>query len=54
MLDLEGNSGCEEWVMVCTDIYSQDRDEDIIVYRDQGVSTEKYEDQTYGVSGAKH
>ena len=41
MLDLDSNSVCEECTMVCTDIHSQDWDEDIIMYDDQGISTEK-------------
>ena len=28
--------------------YSQDRDEEIILYRDQGVSAEKHDKETYG------
>ena len=40
MMDLDSNSVCEECVMVCTNVHSQGRDEDIIMYRDQGVSTE--------------
>ena len=48
MLDLDGGSVCEKCVMVCTDIYSQHGDEEMIVYGDQGISTEKYEEETYG------
>ena len=37
MMDLDYNS--EECAMVCMDIHYEDWDEDIIMYRDQGVST---------------
>ena len=39
MMDLNISSVCEECVMVCMDIHHEDRDEDITMYGDQGVST---------------
>ena len=39
-MDLDNSSVCKECAMVCMDIHYEDRDEDIIVYGDQGVSTE--------------
>ena len=48
MIDLGDNSVCEECAMVCTDIYSDNEDKDIVVYGDQGASSKKHEDDMYG------
>ena len=48
MMDLGDNSVCEECAMICMDIYSDDEDEEIVVYGDQGISLIKYEEDTYG------
>ena len=48
MMDLGDSSVCKEWAMICTDIYSDNKDEDILVYGDQGISSTKYEEDTYG------
>ena len=34
--------------MICTDVYSDEGYEDLIVYRDQGISTKTYDEETYG------
>ena len=47
MLDLDNTSACEECAMVCTELQYEDADEDIVVYRDQGINTEEYETATY-------
>ena len=47
MLDLDNSSVNKECAM-CTDVHCEDTDEDIIVYRDQGVSTEEHDKATYG------
>ena len=47
-MDLGNNSVCEECAMICTDVYSTDESEDVIVYGDQGTSSEKYDEETYG------
>ena len=47
-MDLGENSVCEECVMICTDVYSNDESEDMIVYGEQGISSEKYDEDTYG------
>ena len=39
MMDLCNNSVCEECAMICTDIYSGNEDEEIVVYGDQGISS---------------
>ena len=48
MMDLGDNSVCEECAMICMDIYSDNEDEEIVVYGDQGISLRKYEEDTYG------
>ena len=48
MMDLGYSSVCEECTMICTDIYSDNKDEDIVVYRDQGISSTKYEEIQMG------
>ena len=40
-MDLGDNSVCEECVMICTDVYSTDESEGMIVYGDQGISSQK-------------
>ena len=47
-LDLGDNSVCEECAMICTDVYSTDESEGMIVYGDQGISSENYDEETYG------
>ena len=48
MMDLGDSSVCEECAMICTDVYSDDKHEDIVVYGDQGISSRKYDEDTYG------
>ena len=48
LMDLGNNSVCEECAMICTDVYSTDESEGMIVYGDQGISSEKYDEETYG------
>ena len=48
MMDLGDNSVCEECAMICMDIYSDNEDEEIVVYGDQGISLRKYEEDMYG------
>ena len=48
MLDLDSTSVCKEFAMVCTELQYEDADEEQVVYRDQGISTEEYEKATYG------
>ena len=47
LMDLGDSSVCEECAMICTDVYSNDESEDMIVYGDQGISSEKYDEDTY-------
>ena len=48
MLDLDNISISKECTMMCTEVQYEDEDEDKVVYRDQGISTEEYEKATYG------
>ena len=48
MMDFGNNSVCEECAMICTDIYSDKEHEDMVVYGNQGITTEKYDEDTYG------
>ena len=50
MMDLDNNSVCKECAMICTDIYSENKDKEIVVYRDQGISLTKFKEDTYGES----
>ena len=34
--------------MICTEVQCEDGDEDLVVYGDQGISTEEYNKATYG------
>ena len=48
MLDLDNISVSEECVMMSTEVHYEDAEEDVVVYRDQGINTEEYEKATYG------
>ena len=34
--------------MICMEVQHEDGDEDLVVYRDQGISTEEYEKAIWG------
>ena len=48
MLDLDNISVSKECAMMCTEVLYEDEDKDIVVYVDEGISTEEYEKGTYG------
>ena len=48
MIVLGDNSVCEECAMIFTDIYSDKKGEEIVAYRNQGISSRKYDEDTYG------
>ena len=48
LMDFGDNSVCEEGTMICTDVYSDEEHKDMVVYSDQGITTEKYDEDTYG------
>ena len=47
-MDLGDSSVCEECAMICTDTYSDEEYEELVMYGDQGITSEKYDDETYG------
>ena len=47
-MDLGDNSVCEECAMICTDAYSDEEYEEMVVYRDQGITSRKFDEDTYG------
>ena len=48
LMDLGNNSVCEECVMICTDAYSDEEYEEIVVYGDQGITSKNFDEDTYG------
>ena len=48
MLDLDNSCVSKECAMMCMEVQYEDGDKDLIVYRDQGVSTEEHDKVTYG------
>ena len=48
LMDFGDSSVCEECAMICTDIYSDEEYEYLIMYGDQGISTKTYDEETYG------
>ena len=48
LMDFGDNSVCEECTMICTDVYSDEEHKDMVVYRDQGITTEKPDKEMYG------
>ena len=47
LMDFGDNSVCEECTMICTNTYSDEEYESVIVYGDQGISTATYDEETY-------
>ena len=47
-MDFGDNSICEECTMICSDVNSDEESSNHIVYGDQGISTETYDEETYG------
>ena len=47
LMDFGDSSVCEECAMICTDAYSDEEYESVIVYGDQGISTKTYNEETY-------
>ena len=46
--DFGNNNICEECAMIYTDGYSDEEHEHMVVYGNQGITTEKYDEDTYG------
>ena len=47
-MDLGDNSVCEECAMICTDVNSDDEYKEMVVYGDQGITSRKFDKDTYG------
>ena len=48
LMDLGDSSVCEECVMICTDAYSDEEYEEMVVYGDQGITSKNFDEETYG------
>ena len=48
LMDLGDRSVCDECAMICTDAYCDEEYEEMVVYRDQGITSGKYDEETYG------
>ena len=48
LMDLGNNSVCEECTMICTDAYSDEEYEAMVVYGDQGITSKNFDKETYG------
>ena len=48
VMDLGNSSVCEECAMICTDIYSDREYEEMVVYGYQGITSRKFDEDTYG------
>ena len=47
-MDLGNNSVCKECAMICTDAYSDEEYKEMVVYGDQGITSKKFDEDTYG------
>ena len=47
-MDLGDNSVCKECAMICTDAYSDEEYKEMVVYGDQGITSRKFDEDTYG------
>ena len=48
LMDLGNSTVCEECAMIRTDTYSDEEYKEMIVYGDQGITSEKYDNETMG------
>ena len=48
MLDLDNSSVSKECAMMCMEVQHEDGDKDLLVYGDQGITTEEYDKAMYG------
>ena len=47
-MDLGDSSVCKECAIFCTDAYSDEEFEAMVVYGDQGITSKKFDEETYG------
>ena len=48
LMDLGDNSVCGKCTMICTDAYSDEEDEEMAVYGDQGITSKTFDEEMYG------
>ena len=48
LMDLGDSSVCEECAMICTDAYSDEEYEEMVVYGDQGITSKNFDEEMYG------
>ena len=48
LMNLGDSSVCKECAMICTDVYSDEEYEEMVVYGDQGVTSGKIDKDMYG------
>ena len=46
LMDLGDNSVCKECVMICTDAYSDEEYEEMVVYGYQGITSKSFDEDT--------
>ena len=47
-MDLGDSSVCKECTMICTDACSDEEYEEMVVYRDQGITSKIFDKEMYG------
>ena len=47
-MDFGNSSVCKECAMICTDVYSDEEYDELIVHGDQGISTKTNDEEMYG------
>ena len=47
-MDLGDNSVCEECAMICTDAYSDNEYEEMVMYGDQSITSKSFDKELYG------
>ena len=47
-MDFGDSSVCEECAMICTDAYSDEEFEEMVVYGDQGIASTNFDEEMYG------
>ena len=48
LMDLVDNSVCEECAMICTDVYTDEGFKEMVVYRDEGITSKEFDEDMYG------
>ena len=48
LMDMGDSSVCEECAMICTDAYSDEEYEEMVVYGDQGITSKNFDEEMNG------